>query len=213
MLNLALLTFTSFVVALSGAVVPGPVFVVTVSESLRRGSLAGPLIVVGHLILEAFIIGAILMGLNVVLASAGVRVVIGYVGGVTLILMGLFLLRTARSFRMGSDLERAESGLVSHGLVAAGFLSSGSNPHFFLWWVTIGLPTMQYCISMAGVAGIIAFIIGHAAGDLFWFGLVSYSIDKGKKLLNERAIRYIIGGSALFLIGFGITFIYQTILA
>jgi threonine/homoserine/homoserine lactone efflux protein len=44
---------TSFVIALSGAMMPGPLLTVTISESPRRGMLAGPLLVLGHGILDA----------------------------------------------------------------------------------------------------------------------------------------------------------------
>jgi len=47
--DLLALAFLSFAAALSGAVVPGPVFVMVVSESLKKGAKAGPLIVLGTL--------------------------------------------------------------------------------------------------------------------------------------------------------------------
>lgn len=51
--ELAILASTSFVIGFSGALVPGPLFVVTVMESTKRGYIAGPLIVIGHAITEA----------------------------------------------------------------------------------------------------------------------------------------------------------------
>ncbi len=43
---------SSFVVALSGALMPGPLLTVTVGEATRRGFWAGPLIILGHGLLE-----------------------------------------------------------------------------------------------------------------------------------------------------------------
>lgn len=199
--------FLSFMAALSGAVVPGPVFVVTLSESLRRGRLAGPLIVLGHLTLEGLIIIAILFGLDTILGSRQAQVTIGYLGGVMLILMGSYLVKTARSFKIDFEM-RPEARFVSHSLIVAGFLSSGSNPQFFLWWLTIGMPIIQYSLAVAGAVGFIAFFLGHAAADLGWFGFVGYSANKGKSFLNETIVRLIIFGSAIFLIIFGISYIY-----
>ena len=52
---LAWIPLTSFIVALSGALMPGPLLTVTVGEAARRGFWAGPLIIVGHALLENFI--------------------------------------------------------------------------------------------------------------------------------------------------------------
>ncbi|MBN1636251.1 MAG: LysE family transporter, partial [Deltaproteobacteria bacterium] len=54
---------SSFVIALSGAMVPGPLLTVTISESARRGAMTGPLLIVGHGILELLLLIAIMMGL------------------------------------------------------------------------------------------------------------------------------------------------------
>ena len=61
-MSLALLTIfgSSFVIALSGALMPGPVLTVTVSESARRGAKAGPLMIFGHGILELALVLALL---------------------------------------------------------------------------------------------------------------------------------------------------------
>jgi len=215
MLNLLWLTYVSFMAAISGAVVPGPVFIVTVSEALKKGKIAGPLIVVGHLTLEALIIAALLTGLKTVLSSEVVRTAVGYAGGAALIVMGSMLMKAAVKFDGSLGLEGNPSGgpgrrLVSHGLVASGILSSGSNPQFYIWWLTVGLSVMQYCLSSGGISGFAAFILGHASADLLWFGFVSYSVESGKRLMNQRVVRFIIVGSALFLILFGAAFIYQT---
>lgn len=210
MLEVLWLIFVSFTVGLSGAIVPGPVFLVTVSETLRKGKVAGPLIVVGHLLLEALIMSAILKGVGATLGSSDAQIMIGYVGGSALISMGLILLKNAFKININLDLQsKSKNKLTSHGLIATGILSSGSNPQFYLWWLTIGLSTMNYCISITGIYGLAAFIIGHAFSDLIWFGLVSYSVEKGKRILNPKAIRIIIFGSAIFLVFFGATFIYQ----
>jgi threonine/homoserine/homoserine lactone efflux protein len=206
--NLFVLAALSFMAALSGALVPGPVFVTVVSESLKKGKKAGPLIVVGHLLIEATIILAILLGLDALLGSPEVYWVVSYVGGAVLILMGLHLARTAKTLKVDMGLNN-NAKLASHGLIAAGFLSSGSNPQFFLWWISTGVPMMAITLTSAGTAGFIAFLIGHAAADFLWFSFISYSVDKGRSYLNQKAIRVILFGSALFLMVFGLYLIFS----
>ena len=54
---------SSFVIALSGALIPGPLLTATISESSRRGFITGPLMIGGHAILELALVIALLMGL------------------------------------------------------------------------------------------------------------------------------------------------------
>lgn len=202
-LDLFGIALLSFAAALSGAVVPGPVFVIVVSEALGKGMKAGPFVVLGHLLIEALIILAVFLGLDVLLDSGGATKLISYVGGAVLVLMGVYLARMARTFKPKAS-SMSNERFASHGMVAAGFLSSSSNPHFFLWWLTTGVPVMAFSVSSAGMIGFIAFLAGHAAADLLWFSFISYSVDKGRNYLNQKAIKAILLGSAMFLAVFGI---------
>ena len=202
MFDLLTLAALSFFAALSGAVVPGPVFVMVVSESLKKGVKAGPLIVFGHLIIEAIIIAAVLLGLDALLNSTQSTTIISYLGGAVFLLMGLYLFNAARTLK-GNVVSESNTKLASHGLIATGFLSSGSNPQFFLWWLTTGIPTMAVALSSAGIAGFTVFLIGHASADLLWFSFISWSVEKGRNYLNQRAVKIILIGSAVFLLLFG----------
>jgi len=199
--DLLVLAVLSFFAALSGAIVPGPVFVVVVSESLKKGAKSGPLIVFGHLLIEALIIVAVLLGLDTLMNSTQTTI-INYVGGTVFLLMGLFLINTTKNVKNYVSSE-SKSNLASHGLIMAGLLTSASNPQFFLWWLTTGIPTAAIALSSAGAAGFIAFIIGHATADLFWFCFISWSVEKGKNYLNPKAVKTILIGSAIFLMFFG----------
>jgi threonine/homoserine/homoserine lactone efflux protein len=207
MLEFIGLLFASLVAALAGAIVPGPVFVITVSEALKRGRLAGPLIAVGHFMVEAIIIVLIFLGLGAILESSSAKLIVSYLGGTALILMGAYLVKASKSIRVEIK-ANADARFASHGPIIAGFLTSCSNPHIMLWWLTMGIPVLFASMSTAGVVGFFAFLIGHAAADLGWFGFVSYSINAGKNL-SRRTIRYIVLGSAIFLMIFGFLFIFS----
>ena len=60
---------------------PGPLLTVTVSESTQRGAAAGPLMILGHCILELTLVLALLSGLAPFLKRDDVFVVIALVGG------------------------------------------------------------------------------------------------------------------------------------
>jgi len=85
---------SSFLIALSGALMPGPLLTVTVSESTRRGAIAGPLVIFGHGILELSLITALLLGMAPLLQRNDVFVFISLVGGSILLWISLKLIST-----------------------------------------------------------------------------------------------------------------------
>lgn len=71
---------TSFGVAFSGAMVPGPMLTVTIDESLNQGYKAGPLIVLGHALVELFLLIGLVWGLNKIIVIPWVQAVIAGIG-------------------------------------------------------------------------------------------------------------------------------------
>ena len=86
----------SFVVALSGAIMPGPLFTYTIAKTMqsrRRGFLVGLWVTLGHAALEALLIVGLLAGLSELLHNRVVIWVVGGLGCVLLLYMGIGLLR------------------------------------------------------------------------------------------------------------------------
>ncbi|MBW1852976.1 MAG: LysE family transporter, partial [Deltaproteobacteria bacterium] len=80
-LSLIAIFSSSFLIALSGALMPGPLLTVTVSESSQRGASVGPLMILGHGILELALVLALLSGLAPFLKREDVFVAIALAGG------------------------------------------------------------------------------------------------------------------------------------
>ncbi|HEY3298723.1 MAG TPA: LysE family transporter, partial [Armatimonadota bacterium] len=59
----------SFMVALSGAMMPGPLLTVTVSQTVRRGFIASVLLMIGHALLELVLVAGLIFGLGGVLKN------------------------------------------------------------------------------------------------------------------------------------------------
>ena len=96
-MSLLTICCTAFVVGLSGAMAPGPVLAAVVSETLKSGFKAGPLIVLGHAILEVLVVTAAVAGLGAWLARPLWQAALGMIGGIMLALMGVFTIITARA--------------------------------------------------------------------------------------------------------------------
>ncbi len=172
----------SFVVALSGAMMPGPLLTYTVAKTVaspRRGFLTGLWVTIGHALLEAALIIALLLGISELLRIRAVLLVLGTVGCVVLLYMCAGLIREAlRKRSPDPDSGPIGSGRASalHRLppVLGGALISMSNPYWWIWWVTVGSALMlRFELSLARWPALTAFFLGHEAGDLAWYLTVS----------------------------------------
>jgi threonine/homoserine/homoserine lactone efflux protein len=192
---------TSFVIALSGALMPGPLLTITLSESTRRGFVAGPLIVLGHGILELILVLLLLLGLAPVLSNDYVVGSVGVVGAVVLVWMAVGMIRTLPLL----SLQQMTAVSQTTNPVWAGMLMSLANPYWTIWWATIGLGYILYSFKL-GPLGVIAFFLGHILADLTWYAAVSFTVAHGRRFMSDRIYRGIIACCAVALLVFGIYF-------
>ena len=82
---------SSFIIALSGALMPGPLLTATISESSQRGFIAGPLMIAGHALLELALVIALLAGLAPFFQLPLVFVVVALSGAAILLWMAFYL--------------------------------------------------------------------------------------------------------------------------
>ncbi|MBA4386648.1 MAG: lysine transporter LysE [Verrucomicrobia bacterium] len=201
--ELAGIFLMAFVVGLSGAMMPGTLLVVTITESSRRGGIAGPMIVLGHAVLEGLLVVAVAFGLAGFLTSPWVKIAVGLAGGIVMCLMGADMVRSARII----SLDVASGGGRRMHPVLAGVVVSLSNPYWTIWWATVGLAYLMVGVQL-GVAGILTFFVGHILADLAWYSLVSYGTASGRKFLPDNVYRRLILACGLAVVAFGVLFIW-----
>lgn len=201
MLILLGIAVSAFLVGLSGALAPGPVLVVAINHSIQQGFKAGPLIVVGHGILEVNIVALIALGFDRYVKDPTVVAMVGIIGGLVLLWMGTGMLRNVRKLSM-SFMGNGKTGV---GPVASGFLSSASNPYFIIWWATIGITFITRALQY-GLLGLLVFYVGHILSDFVWYSFVSGAISKGKERISDRIYRGLVLVCGIFLVGFGLYF-------
>ncbi len=208
MIEIVLFALTSFGVGLSGALVPGPMFTVTVSDSVKKGFIAGPRVVLGHIMAEILMMIVILAGLGQILGSQTAAFIIGIFGGIVLIFMGY---NTSRSNTTLSNIKTEENEIQKYGSFLKGVITSISNPYFFIWWGTIGLAFMFKGLALAGIIGLLAFSIGHWLADLSWFSIISFASSRGSKFMNDKTYKAVMVICGAFLVLLGIYFIFSQI--
>ena len=228
--GIAGIAITSFLVGLSGAMMPGPVLTITIGETARRlkagertrgsatgtapeagrraqvrGALVGPLVVLGHAALEILLVAGIFLGLGRLLVLGPVKGGIGLVGGAVLVWMGAGMLRSLKVLTLAGT-EAGATGRQHP--VLAGILTSLSNPYWSIWWATIGLGYIAVSMQF-GFLGLLSFYVGHVLSDLAWYSSISVTLAMGHRLLTDRAYRTIVAVCACFLLGFGCYFGYD----
>jgi len=198
---IALLTifFTSLVIALSGAMMPGPLLTVTISESTRKGAIAGPMLIGGHAILELVLVIALILGLSPLLKNEVFFMAIAFVGGGIMFWMAWGMFKSLPSLTIKSEATSDKK----NNLLISGILMSLANPYWIIWWATIGIGYIVHS-QKYGLLGISAFFIGHICGDLLWYSAISLAISKGKKIFTDNAYKILIAICGTFLVGFAI---------
>jgi threonine/homoserine/homoserine lactone efflux protein len=203
MTTLLTIFVSSFVIALSGALMPGPLLTATISESSQRGFITGPLLIAGHAILEVALILALLLGLAPFLKLPAVFVTTALCGSVILFTMAFGMFKSLPSLRLSWESDHKQRNHP----VLSGILMSVANPYWIIWWATIGLSYILYSRQF-GLAGIAFFFAGHILADLIWYSLVAGMVAGGRQYLSDRLYRGLIAVCAVFLVAFAGYFAY-----
>ena len=203
--TLAVIFTTSFVVALSGALMPGPVLALTISGVAQRGFRAAPLIIAGHALLELALVLALVFGLSRFIDSDFIASIIGIVGGSVLI--GIGVMTVVKGRKTANPLSSPPTYATrDHMLVVSGIVMSISNPYWFLWWATIGITYLLWSLKL-GAAGVATFFTGHMLGDFSWYALVALVLTKGMRFISDKVYRWMLIVCGVALVGLGTYFI------
>jgi threonine/homoserine/homoserine lactone efflux protein len=185
---------------------PGPIFTATVAESVHRGFRAGPLMMIGHALLELVLVVAIVQGLARYLKSPPIMGTIALVGGGVLVWLGVSMVRKGGGLSLKQENMDLPAKRTPHP-VLLGVLTSLSNPYWTLWWATIGLGYLVAAMKY-GAPGLVVFFLGHISADFLWYSVVSFGVSRGKTLLRDRGYQIMIQVCGFFLLAFGAWFLF-----
>ena len=189
-----LILLSVVVISLSGVMMPGPMFAVTLAKSYRS-PWAGAQISLGHAVIEVPLILLIYFGFAQFFQNTIVQITLGIVGGGMIIWLGIGMFRArAQVVQEGKDL--------SYNAFTAGILTSGLNPFFLLWWATVGSLLIMKFLDF-DVTGLILFIVVHWLCDLAWLSLVSVMVYKTHSLWGRKFQEGLFIACSLLLVGFG----------
>jgi len=182
------------IISLSGVMMPGPMFAVTVAKSYKS-QFAGTQIALGHAIVEIPLIFLIYFGFARFFEEELVQIILYLVGAVMLLWLGVSMFRA----RVGV-IEKGKD--LAYNAVVAGVVTSLFNPFFILWWATIGIMLIRNSLDF-GLTGFALFIPVHWLCDLIWLSFVSILIYRTQSLWGRKFQEWLFISCSLLLIGFG----------
>lgn len=196
-----------YIIALSGALIPGPLLMFVISNTINYGKAeTGFLAGLGHCIVEAFIILAIIFGLTSLFEYGLFQMTVNIVGGMALIIFGILNIIATKKLQIDSIDSK-----LSHNSVIGGILFTVFNATIPLWWATIGLTMLNQALKTTTMLGVVLWVLGHWSADLSWFGFVGYSVSKGKNHVGEKVHSLVILICGIVLLSLGIIFMSSSL--
>ncbi len=202
--------FQSLIVGYSGAMMPGPLLTYTIDKSIRKGAKAGPLISLGHALLELILVIIIMLGLGKYLETSYAQIIIGIVGGMVLGFFGISMIKEAYTNKSGIEFTNSTNTREGN-MIIEGAVISATNPYFIFWWAAVGLGYISNANKLFGIIGVSLFYLGHIFSDITWYTFISTLVSKSRKFISAKVYRIIIAVLGICLVWFGANFIYGSI--
>jgi threonine/homoserine/homoserine lactone efflux protein len=184
---------------------PGPLLTTVIAESTRHGFKTGPFISLGHALLEAVMVGFIILGFTHFIHNPALILAISLAGSLILLYFGISMLTSIP--RLSVDFKNNYK--KSSSLILLGITMSITNPYWTVWWLTIGLG-LVLAAQKQGFLAIGIFFLGHILADFGWYSIVSLAISKGRRFISLKIYKSIIFICGLTLLGFSIYFLISS---
>ncbi len=183
------------VLGLSAGIAPGPLLTLVAAETIRYGIKAGIKVAISPLITDLPIIVLSVYVLSQLSNFHSILGIISLIGGTMVLIMGIQRLKTY-------DLKLDFQGVKSRSM-AKGILVNFLSPHPYLFWLSIGAPTITRA-KQENILAAAAFLIS------FYFLLVGSKIvlailvGKSRSVLKSSVYSYIMKflGLALCVLAF-----------
>ncbi|MDQ1330442.1 MAG: hypothetical protein QG578_705 [Thermodesulfobacteriota bacterium] len=166
------------VLGLSAGFAPGPLLTLVISETLQHDIKSGIKIALAPVITDLPIIILTLFILSKLSNFHGILGIISLTGGLFILFMGYKSLRT-KGVKINLDEIKSKS-------LAKGVLANALSPHPYLFWFSVGAPTMTKAMSQnisAPLAFIISFYVFLVGSKI----VLAVLIGKSKSLLSGNA--------------------------
>ena len=183
------------VLGLSAGVAPGPLLTLVVSETLRHGVRSGVKVALAPMITDLPII---LLTLFILSRLTGFHTILGMIslaGGSFLLYSGWQSMRTK-----GVEFTLQE---IEPKSLTKGVLANTLNPHPYLFWLSVGAPTMSKALAVGRIS-LAAFLGGFYLSLVGSKILLALLVGRSRSFLSGRVYLYSIRLLGLLLLAFAL---------
>jgi threonine/homoserine/homoserine lactone efflux protein len=199
---------TIVVVTASGALAPGPLFLVNIVHGTRSGAKGGVAFSIGHSIIEFSLVVLLACGLLVVIEEPAVKSIIGIIGGTFLLAFGVLQIH---QFLISKSDVFVEKSISLRNPLLLGLFFTGLNPYFIIWWLTVGLKLISDSIVFASWAGVLLMYVAHVWMDYVWLTATAYLAKRGTGLVGSSGYRIFMAVFGGILVCFGLYFLLSAL--
>jgi len=188
---------------LSAGITPGPLLTLVITASLRKGLRGGLLVALAPLLTDAPIIALSLLLLDRLPPWAMTAVT--FVGGLLVIYLGIDALRAARNAEVPSSTVASEGQGRE---LWKGALVNLLNPHPYLFWATVGGPTLLAGWRESALYGV-AFLVGFYALLVGSKVIIAWLVSRQHQALSPRAYRIVLTILGLAMVALGVLLVRE----
>lgn len=179
--------------SLSGVLSPGPLTAAVVAEGAVGGWKSGVKTAAGHMLFEMPYVILVMALFNAASLSRGLPLnLLAALSSFYMLYLAYLGLRDALK---GVELEAKKSGRP----FLTGFLLTGLNPYFLLWWLSQGVGILDAWRQAASLTLLPALYLSHVWLDFAWLGLVAEGVRKGASVFKRNGYRVALAGASTLL--------------
>ncbi len=196
--------FESFIIGISIAAIPGPIFVELIRRTLTKGFLNGISLCLGEFFGNFILLSLIFFGISNILTSPLSKLLLYLVGGIILFWLGVSAFRIKEI-----DLEKqAGAKITAANSLILGFTIAITSPIVIALWISLSGSYLESLHS-----NYLAFlnIFCIAFGILFFFFVLSSLISFTKQKLPSKYVLILSKIFGVVLMLYGLSFFYHLI--
>jgi len=185
----------------------GPVNVEIIKRGLNDGFRQAFLTGAGAMCADATYLTLIFFGLTTFLNNVFMTYFLGIAGSFILIYLGAMSVRDY--FRKATSPDTRQRRIFKYAFIA-GFALAISSPMTIVWWTGVFGALMASQGSIKTNFSAFLSCLSILLGCFLWVFFLAAALHWGKKIINEQMTRMVSLIAGLFLIGFGLYFLYRT---